>query len=690
MEVQPAHAAGPLVQDELRLGMAPLLDSRAGTAGALALSDPEFGKAILRMTSSLWAMQTESMEGNGQKWQPADGGPWMGTDAAHLKAAATRDAPLSKARSGGAVDDGPVRLAQARVEPSAETQSGATPGRPPREPAGDDSLKWGLAPIRFRWNGSTATAITVQRTSDGQDSTQNVNVLNLTGYANSYLWQPWFAQVNGNLGMNLIQTGSNGIRTNAVALTGTGRLTVLPRTRFPFEAFFDASDSRTTGDALGSASRRVRFGARQNYQPTTHVGTYSAGYERTMQSSFGLGDETTDILDFRAVRGIGDNQSVNADGSLVLSDRGNDRLQLMNLRGNHYWRPEDNLSLQSDASFVSSKVDSAAAGGFSAQFMQLGGVATWNSEEIPLYVTGGVRFSGSLTESDGVSSNTGAFNANVGATYEYSRNIRLTGSAALNKTDASMMTSQAAGVAYTSDNETVFNNFTYQKAASANISNQTGDNGGRTASEAASHSLTKALPGIYGGNLFMNFNQGLFLTQASGTVSNPNRLAHGANLQWGRFWEAAYVSAGLTASDSRALGGETDALQSVNLNINANRGLSTTANLSGALSVQLSRHETENQNSSGQGTVSTNFTASYQNTRMFGIPRLEFNSLLLGTFSQLPSNSGVATASQAEVRWDNRFKYFLGKTEFQLRGEVAQTGAHRRFLLFLYVNRALN
>lgn len=666
MGIRSTHAAGPFAQDELRLEMAPLLNSRAGTAGVLALSDPEFGKPILTMTSSLWAMQAESVEGNHRERPPADGG------------------------RGGAVDDGPVRLAQTQVAPSAQAQPGATPALPPQKLAGDDSLKWGLAPMRFRWNGSTATAISVQGTSDGEGSTQNVNVLNLTGYMNSYVWQPWFAQVNGNLGVNLIQTGSGEIRTNALAVTGTGRVTVLPQTRFPFEAFFDASDSRTTGEALGSASRRVRFGARQGYQPRTHVGTYSAGYERTIQSSFGLSDETTDILDFRAVRGIGDNQSVNVDGSLVMSDRGNDRLQLMNLRGNHYWRPEDNLSLQSDASFISNKVDRPGAGGFSAHFMQLGGVATWNSEEVPLYVTGGVRLSGSLTENDGVASNTGAFNANVGATYEYSRNIRFTGSAALNKTNASMTTSQAAGVAYTSDNATVLDNFTYQKAASANVSNQTGDNGGRTATEAASHSLTKALPGIYGGNLFMNFNQGLFLTQSSGTVTTPNRLAHGANLQWGRFWEAAYVSAGLTASDSRALGGATDALQSVNLNLNANRGLSTTANLSGALSVQLSRHETENQSSSGQGTVSTNFTGSYQNTRMFGIPRLEFNSYLIGTFTQLPSNSVLATASQSEVRWDNRFKYFLGKTEFQLRGEVAQTGAQSRFLLFLYINRTLN
>lgn len=599
------------------------------------------------------------------------------------------------------------------VAPPPQQEKGRSPPAPNSpKPTQDEGRKWGLAPLRFRWNGSLTTAITVQGGDNSDGSTQKVDALTLNSQVNSFIWQPWFAQVNGNLGLNLVQSDSDGAKTNSLSLTGSGRLNVLPQSRFPFEAFLDATDSRVSGEALGSEYRRVRFGARQNYRPLTHMGNYSGGYERTVQSSFGLADETTDIIDFRAFRGIGDKQSINADGTLTLSDRGKEKLQLLNLRGDHFWRPEDNLSLQSDASLVSSKVDTSGAVGFRSHFVQLGSFANWSSLEMPLHVTGGVRFSGSLVESGLTRSDTKSMNANLGATYEYSRNLRFTGSAGINVNDAQTTTSQGVGVSYGSDSEPVFGGaFQYQKAASANLSNQTGDNNSsQTVSGAASHSLTRSLPEIYGGNLYMNFNQGLSVVRTSGAGSNPvsqpsgaalieatnrvssttSRLTHGANFQWGRFWESAQVSAGLNATDSRGLEQDAGAFQLVNLNVNGNRRLSVSSSLTGTLSMQASRQEAENQGSASS-TLSTNANASYQNTRMFGVPRLDFNSYVYATMTQSSSDSGGSSQpNRVDLRWDNRFKYFLGKSELQLRSEVAETGGQRRFLLFFYVNRYLN
>lgn len=620
-------------------------------------------------------------------------------------------APVLKLAGGLEDIPPPVTRANEALPPQQEKGPPSSAPNPPK-PERDEGRKWRLAPMRLRWNGGMSTAITVHGGDNSKSSTQKVDALTLNGQANSFIWQPWFAQVNANLGLNLVQSDSDGAKTHSLSLTGAGRVNFLPRSRFPLDTFLDATDSRVSGDSLGSEYRRVRFGARQNYRPLTHMGNYSGGYERTVQSSFGLADETTDIIDFRAFRGFGDKQSVNADGTLTLSDRGNEKLQLLNLRGDHFWRPEDNLSLQSDASLVSSKVDTSGAADFRSHFVQMGSFANWSSLEMPLHVTGGVRFSGSLVESGLTRSDTKSINANLGATYEYSRNLRFTGSAGLNVNDAQTTTSQGVGVSYGSDSEPVFGGaFQYQKAASANLSNQTGDNNSsQTVSGAASHSLTRSLPEIYGGNLYMNFNQGLSAVRTSGAGSNPvsqpsgaalidatnrvssttSRLTHGANFQWGRFWESAQISAGLNATDSRGLEQDAGAFQLVNLNINGNRRLSVSSSLTGTLSMQASRQEAENQGS-GQSTLSTNASTSYQNTRMFGVPRLDFNSYVYATMTQSSSDSGgVSQSNRVDLRWDNRFKYFLGKSELQLRSEVAETGGQRRFLLFFYVNRYLN
>ena len=177
------------------------------------------------------------------------------------------------------------------------------PTAPAETPASGLGLGWGGAPIVT--SGSVSYDL---RTVRGQDVPSNLSQLVTTNLnARSYIYQPWFATVQGTLGLTTGSTRNSGGADAAAQgpfastqeqfasrdsfVTGNGRVDLFPRSRFPFEFHVERSDSRIDTTLASTMDfRRQSFGFSQRYQPITREYRLSASFDRHEQVSAGYRD----------------------------------------------------------------------------------------------------------------------------------------------------------------------------------------------------------------------------------------------------------------------------------------------------------------------------------------------------------------------------------------------------------------
>jgi hypothetical protein len=152
-----------------------------------------------------------------------------------------------------------------------------------------------LGPVR--WGGSLGTEYRLQQASGQARAPSRVDFANLR--AQTYLWQPWFAQLRGGLG--IVHGEAGGTATSrANSITGDLGASLFPMSRFPFDAYASLSDSRASGDLVSSDYRTLRYGLRQAYRTAEGDTHYTARYDRSVldsQSSQSFGRDTLDVLE---------------------------------------------------------------------------------------------------------------------------------------------------------------------------------------------------------------------------------------------------------------------------------------------------------------------------------------------------------------------------------------------------------
>jgi hypothetical protein len=573
---------------------------------------------------------------------------------------------------------------------------------------------WTLPPIR--WGGTTASNFS-WNTSDTTSSFNNVQTTNLR--ASSYIYQPWYAQVSGELGFaSSSSTGtskasaetatdtsvSNKVSTSSTTINYGGNLSLFPQSRFPFQGYFQASNGSAKTSSTEASSQQttsMRLGGTQSWRPETGNDSVSGGYD---YSSLKAGTTTSLVNAFQATGStiLGDhNLSGTGRYSTTSGDVAGQGSNLFNVSGSHSWRDSEyeDLNIASFANFSNSQINIIANNTQTAnasQLMQLGSSATWiPDEDIPLTVQGGGSFLTTTTTSSnttGTASDAGAANLtsiNGFSSAQYRFNKNVAGSLGLTffQTQAGttnlFASGQNAQLNYT-DDPIQIGDFNYNWSTSGGASNQfTSTGAGSTSlSGSANQSINRSFQLDEYNSIAVTANQGVSMSNTSnrgagtgtgGSSSNLTNtaLSHSLGAAW-RIGIGQRIMGMVSATGTDSLG--------IGAIASHSRSLTTTGNLQALISNNQSIGANVNFNISQQlsiptttaseGTSSTTTTSSaptnpttmsgsgginYSHRNPFGIYNLAYTANAQANSSQ--TNLRVVSGDPNALSWQTSWVF---------------------------------
>ena len=577
--------------------------------------------------------------------------------------------------------------------PAAATEAPAAPAA-----LGTGLRPWALAPIR--WSGNVALNLQSTSTQDGGRQTQFLESTTLRG--SSYLWQPWIAQLQGELSLSASQARAGGGAQGAAAaasapqyssINGSGLLALFPMSRFPLTVSVSQSDSRASGELTGSAYTSRRYAVTQSYRPMNGSSNYRLSYDHSEIRSDAVGTDTANAL-VAGMNWSGGPHALRFDANSYTNSRssGGDSSSMNNVNATHSYRPGENFSVESFASVNTTQYrlsNVAAPANLDSRFLQLNTFATWRpGVNSPLRISGGARL---FEVSTGAATATRTISANAAADYALNRNTRLNATGVFTQTPRGAYTSQGAGVAYSAD-PIKLGKFDYNRSAGANLSNRTGkENSARGLGANIGHRLGRNILLAEGSSLYIDASQD-YSRSSDTLLSDSQTLSHSAGTSWSRNSGAnASTVLSLRASDMRTTGYTDQHFQMLNLQANGRLAFSSWSSVSANLTFQAARQgATSGAYSAGLGT-SANGNVRYQHNRMFGVPRLQYYAALNLNRSKAQRTrlDGDIDAPLEPVNWllEQHLNYNIGRLQARLSLSFAEIGGKTNSMIFLRLLR---
>ncbi|OFZ66648.1 MAG: hypothetical protein A2V79_05720 [Betaproteobacteria bacterium RBG_16_56_24] len=580
------------------------------------------------------------------------------------------------------------------------------PASAAEEPAGSpEQPQLQLAPIRLQpyLGGNIDYYIRRDNLNGLKSRTQALTVTLNTGVdINSFIWQPWFAQVSGGLGLNTYLTdtgynsgaGSTSNKSMNSAVTGKAALDIVPYSRFPFRTFYEKTDNRqNVGYASAySASQNTHYGLSQQYRTLNGRSNYSAAFERYRWEGASFGVDKQRQANVSMQTALSPNSDLTVSGASNFTEHlGSNQSTLTNtLVARQSYRPAPTFTVENLAN-VGKTSYRLALGDNDNSYTQLSSLAYWSSSERPLTVTGSVRLSGLSNASPVATSRQSSANATLGASYQLSRQVRTYGNAGANLIDdknggAQSMTSyETAGADYQSD-QTDLGKFLYSKHASGSLSNNTASSGSsQNLMLSAGHGISRS--NIISSSARLDTNADQTASVNKSTLSSPvATLSHTGSLTWTIAGEGGTTRVRLNANDNRAISGRRYFFQLANLQANRIENMTRNTSLSGDLTIQATRQGTE-----GSPDTPTAYTSSasmnFAQQRVFGVPRMSFTSEV-----RIYGNNIVPVATRPEDQvsrsWVNRLNYSIGRLQMLLDASFSESNNIKQSSLMFKIGRA--
>ncbi len=623
------------------------------------------------------------------------------------ESALNEDAPVPKPRPAAPTPQATVPAAAVSRVPSA-------PSAPEPPTAPEMKLKlWTMPPIR--WGGYLA--MDLRRVSaQGQPSQmQLVESLNIN--ASSYLWQPWFAQISGDLNLSALQqrqgeasagvSAATGAGTKSTSLSGNAQLALLPQSRFPFTASFSETDSRTGGELTLSPFTNRRYGLTQSYTPAQGGSSYRLSYNRSDITSDAVGTDIAKALDAGMNWNNGPNTlTINGNNYTNTRSTGGAASSLSSVYANHSYRPNPTFSVDSLANFSANQYHLGSADlplDLRSRFLQLNSFVTWRPEEnSPLTVNGGARAYQSNTSANGNTADTRTISANAGFNYTLNRNTRLNGGGSVTLSadgvgGSSVFTNQNAGLDYSSD-AIKWGAYSYTWNSGVNLTNQTGgESSNRSLSAHIAQGLNRSIVLGEGSVLSLQVGQdyALFNDQL---LARAQSLTHNARAYWSKsLGESATTGISLDIYDLRSTGFAQRYFQLINLQANGQVQFNRWSSFSANLTLQATRQADSPTFLMATGSTpadrfntSAGGGLSYQHGRAFGVPRLRYYaSLNLNQFQDRSRFRGDIDAPLERVNWEieQRLDFDIGRLQTQLSLRVAETEHRINTMIFFRLMR---
>ncbi len=576
---------------------------------------------------------------------------------------------------------------------------------------------WGVPPIR--WGGDISLDL---RSQFQQGQPRRISAYeNLGLRASSYIWQPWFAQVNGLLRMFKSQDGLGAKGGDAgtggaksTSLGGTGTLTLFPVSRFPFSASYDVADSRANSELITSNYTSKRLALRQSYSPLQGNSNYSLAYDRSAIESTSFAGDVAQSLTLAASEQSGAH-SLSFNGNRYRdTPSGGDSSNLARYVINHSYRPNSTLSVESFANYSTNdyRLNSNSASPWQnrSSFVQLNSFANWRpSETSPLSVTGGGRLFTTRTENNGIESSSNSLAANAAASYQYNRNVMLNAGANINQVESggnhTLATNLNGGANYTSDIVS-WGAYRYGWNGGANLSTYNQGGGAGAAGAGSKRSTFNTRIGHNINRQFTlgdNSSIGIFASQAYARVADSvyptsQTLVHNGGLNWSRrAGEAASGMLGLTASDSRTTGLLKQHFEMVNLQASGQFRTSQHGFLNANFTVQGTRQSSSSASSPFTGlaaptgfNTNTSGSVGFQHMRAFGVAGLRsLTSYNVNQYQYRTRFDGDINAPIERVNHalEQRFDYSIGRIDLRLSLRIAELEGRTNGLLFFTLTR---
>jgi hypothetical protein len=595
------------------------------------------------------------------------------------------------------------------------------PGAEPDPPTGDPpvsaaaaeplrptglGIDWRFAPVR--WSGTIAVDarwLKLETTSSRQAGAQ----MDIAGA--TYLWQPWFVQLRFGAGFFTSHDLSDGgastgaLSSKGTAVTADAGISVFPASRFPFELRANISDSRTSGESLGSEQRTHRLSLSQAYRPETG----NDNYQLHVDASHVFAEDGRDslvVFDGSAMlqRGahryeFAANHADNHRGD------GSSRSLLTTLSARHGYHAGSGLDIDSLASWNRNRTRHSSLGdgdGLDTELRQLSTLATWRPRngDLPFAVPASTQIVGSarwVEQQVGGNDNAvtaSAFSATLGASADLGTDWRIAGSGSFNQFDVGSATethrsvSLAASLGWTPRALPFGGGWRWSPNASINgaVTRGTDDNDRNAAGLQLGHALTRDWLLVNQDALSLTITQNVGVQAESGIEgrSNSRALAHGFGLTWQQASDGSRQHfAALSASDSRGFGDESTVFQLVNLQWSQRTQLTRLSSWSGNVTLQFTRSRANADPLSSPGAPAQDgswqrfatATLSYEQQRFWGVPRLRFTVLGGLSTQQVDRRSDGdinAPLDRVSRSLEARLDYVIGRLEARLSARAAR------------------
>lgn len=575
---------------------------------------------------------------------------------------------------------------------------------------------WSIPPVRW---GGTTSSIYNWTGSQGASSFTDTQTVNLR--ASSYIYEPWYAQVSGAVGLmtsdtqtksslnNVDSSSPSKSRSNNTTTTYNANLNLFPQSRYPFQAYIGHDDSRAKASETTTQYSATRFGARQSYRPEFGNDSYSGSYDHSTLTT-GLTKSTVNAMQ-GSYNTTFDNHTLAANARVSFNggDAGGQSSTLFGASGIHTWRGEEDITVSSRANYINNQTKLLNLAGLtqtSSQVLQVGSTFSWlPDEELPLTVTGGGSFLNSNTETALEKNAVVNLNGFLAASYRFSDQLNTNASVSANQnidsTAKQFSSIQTASVLY-SGIPLKIGDFSYNWGAGSNASNNYTSTSKNIYSIAgnAQHSLNRLFP--------LSPNDTLTMTLSQSTSVNHNSQSktfqtvnHSAGAAW-RTALGAQTAASLVASisDSMALGELPSHSRSYmtqgNLQSQISRRSSVAANINFVYSQQLKATATTDVTGTATttpipGSLAGSGSVTYSHRSPFDISNLNYTASLMLNASQ--SNLRIISGDPNALSWQSSFilqqtvDYRVGKLVFKGTASFINTNGKENASLFGMVSR---
>lgn len=578
---------------------------------------------------------------------------------------------------------------------------------------------WEIPPIR--WGGNLGYSIQKSTVSGAESTTSNSSQgvfanLNMA----SYIYAPWFATVNGRIGITTSNSSSSsdaassgGDTAGSSNIIGGGDINMFSSSRFPFRAYFDRTDSRVTGTLVAQDYINTRVGLTQNYRAEDNISTSSFMLDRSVvETSLGRKDTVTALTgNYSTQTGIWQHNA-NARYSLGERDGTNEQATLMGFNTSHNAIFSDTANLGTTINYSDNDIrTSDSVGGLSVnrgRFLQLYSFGSWMPEfedldDLPLTLNGGLRYNSQETQFGDSKLSAQTIGGNLSALYRFNNNLTTSLNTAMNQITLStgesrLLTLVGSNVNYVGD-PLSFGNFSYNWNVGGNANWQSGGGEAPATSQfgvLATHALARAYSLDSGHTLSLTYSQSINAT-SSQSIGSSQSLSNTLSANYG-VYSGERFSGSLSGmlSDVNTTGANAQHYTTLNLGVVAQGQLTQQSSLNMNLMFNWSDQSNQTLDAFGleqtQNTerMTLNGSVNYNHNRFADVRGLRYNLLFVAD-SRLRDERlfGNVDAQQEKARLSltNRLDYSIGLLNFRLSLVNSEAGGKKNALLFFQVTR---